>query len=108
MTHETTTAHGPCRSAPGSWPCAGMICCSWTGRSVLLTARYCLYAVGRRGRAGYGDIHHVPWPLQDATAEVRSNTMTMPLHLDLPRTQPVLHFARYLEVVAWRMVPLGE
>jgi len=34
--------------------------------------------------------------------------MTMPLHLDLPRTQPVLHFARYLEVVAWNVVPLVE
>ena len=73
-----------------------------------LTARYCLYAVDRHGRVGYGDIHHAPWPLQDATAEVRSNTMAMPLHVELPHTQPVLHFARYLEVVAWRVVPLVE
>ena len=34
--------------------------------------------------------------------------MTMPLPVDLPRTRPVLHFARYLEVVAWSVVPLGE
>ena len=73
-----------------------------------LTARYCLYAVDRHGRAGYGDIHHAPWPLQDASAEVRSNTMAMPLHVELPCTQPVLHFARYLEVVAWSVVPLVE
>ena len=73
-----------------------------------LTARYCLYAVDRRGRVGYGDIHHAPWPLQDATAEVRSNTMTRPLHVELPRTQPMLHFARYLAVVAWSVVPLVE
>ena len=29
--------------------------------------------------------------------------MAMPLHVELPRTQPVLHFARYLEVGAWRV-----
>jgi hypothetical protein len=34
--------------------------------------------------------------------------MTMPLHIDLPRMQPVLHFARYLEVVAWSVGPLVE
>jgi hypothetical protein len=51
---------------------------------------------------------HRPWPLQDATAEIRSNTMTMPLHIALPTRQPVLHFARYLDVVAWRVVPLVE
>ena len=34
--------------------------------------------------------------------------MMMPLHLDLPCTQPVLHFARYLEVVAWSVAPLVD
>jgi hypothetical protein len=34
--------------------------------------------------------------------------MTMPLHIALPTRQPVLHFARYLDVVAWRVVPLVE
>ena len=72
-----------------------------------LTARYCLYAMDHRGRVGYGDIHHLPWPLQAAEADIRVNTMAMPLHLDLPNTQPVLHFARRLEVVAWSVVPLG-
>jgi uncharacterized protein YqjF (DUF2071 family) len=84
---------------------------SHTGPGTLehwLTARYCLYAVDRHGRVGYGDIHHAPWPLQDASAELRSNTMAVPLHVELPRTQPVLHFARYLEVVAWSVLPLVE
>ena len=49
--------------------------------------------IDRLGHVGYGDIHHAPWPLQAATAEVKSNTMAMPLHIDLPRTQPVLHFS---------------
>jgi hypothetical protein len=60
----------------------------------------------RHGRVGYGDIHHAPWPLQAATADIRVNTMALPLHIALPPTQPVLHFARYLDVVAWSVVPL--
>jgi uncharacterized protein YqjF (DUF2071 family) len=66
-----------------------------------LTARYGLYVVDRRGRPGYGAIHHPPWPLQGAAAEIRRNTMTHPLGLALPPQQPMLHFARRLDVVAW-------
>ena len=72
-----------------------------------LTDRYCLYAVDRAGRLGYMEIHHAPWPLQHAEVEVRVNTMTKPLGIQLPSTPPPLaHFARYLEVIAWWMVPV--
>jgi uncharacterized protein len=66
-----------------------------------LTERYCLYAANRKGNIWRSDIHHVPWPLQPAEAEVKRNTMTAQIKLSLPDTQPLLHFARYLEVVAW-------
>jgi len=71
-----------------------------------LTERYCLYRVDRRGRPGYGEIHHAPWPLQSAVAEIRRNTMTQPLGLALPPQEPVLHFARRLDVVAWNVQKL--
>jgi uncharacterized protein len=71
-----------------------------------LTDRFCLYAVDRSGRLRYGDIHHLPWPLQAAEVEIRVNTMTNPLGIKLPDTQPLAHFARYLEVIAWRAVPV--
>ncbi len=71
-----------------------------------LTDRYCLYAVGRAGRLGYVEIHHAPWPLQHAEVELRVNTMTKPLKIQLPDTPPLAHFARYLEVIAWRMLPV--
>lgn len=71
-----------------------------------LTERYCLYAMDRHGRVGYGDIHHAPWPLQMAEAEVQDNTMTAPLGVTLPATAPLCHFARHLEVVAWSVVRL--
>jgi len=72
-----------------------------------LTERYCLYAVDRRGRLCYGDIHHHPWPLQPAEFALRINTMTRPLGIILPETLPLAHFARRLDVVAWRITPLN-
>ncbi len=72
------------------------------------TERYCLFASGRRGRIGYGDIHHAPWPLQPAEAEIRINTMTDWLGVTLPTTKPMIHFARRLDVVAWSVARLGS
>ena len=72
-----------------------------------LTERYCLFAADRRGRVGFGDIHHAPWPLQPAEADIECNTMTEWLGIALPATNPVIHFARRLDVVAWSVVRLG-
>jgi uncharacterized protein YqjF (DUF2071 family) len=68
-----------------------------------LTERYCLYALDRRGRLGRGEIDHIPWPLQPAEAELRVNRMVEPLGLATPAIEPVCHFARDLEVVAWAL-----
>jgi uncharacterized protein YqjF (DUF2071 family) len=66
-----------------------------------LTERYCLYALDRRSRLHRAEIHHVPWPLGPATAEIRLNTMTTPLGVDLPDEAPLLHFAACLDVYVW-------
>lgn len=66
-----------------------------------LTERYCLYAGDWSGHVWRGEIHHRPWPLQPAEAEIECNTMTAPLRLALPATPPLLHFARRIDVVAW-------
>lgn len=66
-----------------------------------LTARYCLYAADRQGRTLRGEIDHPPWPLQNAEAVVRKNTLTDWLDIDLPADEPILHFSRDLRVVAW-------
>lgn len=65
-----------------------------------LTERYCLYAANSRGHVFRGDIHHQPWPLQPAEAEISVNTMAAAHTLVLPATPPLLHFARELRVVA--------
>lgn len=66
-----------------------------------LTERYCLFTTGSSGRILAGEIHHVPWPLQDAEAEIESNTLTQAAGIRLPDMAPLLHFARRLEVVVW-------
>jgi uncharacterized protein len=72
-----------------------------------LTERYCLYSANRRGNVWRGDIHHAQWPLQTAEADVRLNTMADQLGISLPDTKPLLHFARVLDVVAWRIRRVG-
>jgi uncharacterized protein YqjF (DUF2071 family) len=45
------------------------------------------------------EIHHPPWPLQTAEAELETNTMA-PAGLELPG-DPLLHFAERQDVVVW-------
>ncbi|GAB4121845.1 MAG: DUF2071 domain-containing protein [Roseiflexaceae bacterium] len=66
-----------------------------------LTERYCLYAANRRGRVLRGDIQHVPWSLQPAEAEFQLQEMTQQIGIKPPTAQPLLHFVRRLDVVAW-------
>ncbi len=67
-----------------------------------LTERYCLYTT-HGGKLYRGDIHHLPWPLQPATADIHTNTMTEAAGITLPATAPLLHFARRLEVIVWAL-----
>jgi hypothetical protein len=74
------------------------------GRGTLeyfLTERYCLYALSHRRRPYRLDIHHPPWPLQPAQAEIARNTMTHAAGFALPDTRPLLHFAKRQDMVAW-------
>ncbi len=66
-----------------------------------LTERYCLYTVTGGGRLYRGDIHHLPWPLQPALADITTNSMAAAAGIHLPDTPPLLHFARRLDVVVW-------
>jgi len=66
-----------------------------------LTERYCLYALDGSGRLIRGEIHHPPWPLQQAEAEFEHNTMAEPLRISLT-TQPLLHFAKSQDVIVWQ------
>jgi uncharacterized protein YqjF (DUF2071 family) len=65
-----------------------------------LTERYCLYAV-EANRLYRAEIHHVPWPLQDAEAVIASNTMAHAAGIELPPEPPLLHYAHAIEVLVW-------
>ena len=65
-----------------------------------LTERYCLYVIrGEKVHRAY--IHHVPWPLQDAQAEIELNTIAKAACIELPPAKPLLHFSRMIEVLIW-------
>ena len=65
-----------------------------------LTERYCLYTV-RKSIVYRGEIHHQPWPLQDATAEITQETMAQAAGITLPDSPPLLHFSKLLKVLIW-------
>jgi uncharacterized protein YqjF (DUF2071 family) len=66
-----------------------------------LTERYCLYNVDDRYRAYRLDIHHLPWRLQRAEAEIELNTMTTAAGIALPSIAPLVHFSARQDMVAW-------
>ena len=65
-----------------------------------LTERYGLYALDGSRRLIRGDIHHRPWPLQQAQAEFAKTTMAESIGIAL-KPQPLLHFARRQDVLVW-------
>jgi uncharacterized protein YqjF (DUF2071 family) len=74
-----------------------------------LTERYRLYTLDGHHRVHLADVHHPPWPLQAAEAELERNTMARPLGIDLSG-EPLLHFAERQDALIWplrRVSPSG-
>jgi uncharacterized protein YqjF (DUF2071 family) len=65
-----------------------------------LTERYCLYSASD-GRIYRGEIHHPPWLLQPAEAQLTRNSMAAAAGLAVPADLPLLHFAKRQDMVAW-------
>jgi uncharacterized protein len=65
-----------------------------------LTERYCLYAQRGDGAILRGEIHHLPWELQEARAKIEENTMAESLSVALAG-EPLLHFSELQEVIVW-------
>ena len=74
-----------------------------------LTERYCLYTA-HRNRVYRADIHHLPWPLQKARAEIHENSIAEAAGIALAGPPAVLSFAREIEVLVWplRRLPLAD
>ncbi|MEX1031286.1 MAG: DUF2071 domain-containing protein [Paenibacillaceae bacterium] len=69
-----------------------------------LTERYCLYTTDSSGHLLRGDIHHEPWLIQDAEAEITINTMITSVGISQPAEQPLLHYSSRLNVLIWGLV----
>ena len=88
--------HGIVRSATSAPPFEGTL-------EYFLTERYCLFTVDSGFHACRLDIHHPPWPLQEAEAEIAVNTMAEAAGIHLPEIAPRLHFSRRQDVVIWML-----
>ncbi|MGH9160415.1 MAG: YqjF family protein [Vicinamibacteraceae bacterium] len=72
-----------------------------------LTERYCLYTIDAKGDTFTVEIHHPPWSLQPAAAEIFVNTMADVIGLELGPSAdavaraPILHFAKRQDMVSW-------
>lgn len=66
-----------------------------------LVERYCLFQRVFNKKVIEIDIHHVPWQLQNAEAEVRENTLTVPFGLHIPDQQPLIHYSENQDVLVW-------
>jgi uncharacterized protein YqjF (DUF2071 family) len=68
-----------------------------------LTERYCLFTRDRDGHPMRANIHHVPWPLEEAEADIQRNDLADAIGIRLPNTPPVLHYSRRLAVYVWQL-----
>jgi uncharacterized protein len=66
-----------------------------------LTERYCLYAVDSNQGVLRLDIHHRPWLLQAAVADLDAQAMLGAAGLPAPTGKPVLHFAAVQPMIGW-------
>jgi uncharacterized protein YqjF (DUF2071 family) len=66
-----------------------------------LTERYALYTVTNGGRALVGEIHHAPWLLRRAEAEIEENTVASAAGIRLPGSRPILHFSLRQDTIIW-------
>jgi len=71
-----------------------------------LTERYCLYTVSRSRRVSRAEVHHAPWSLRRADADIRVNTMAAPAGIALPSAAPHLLFGKRQDTVVW--LPSGS
>lgn len=76
-------------------------------RDHFLVERYCLFMHDEKRGLGRLDVDHRPWPLQHGRAVITANTMADAAGISLPSVEPIVHFARAVDVVAWTRVDVA-
>lgn len=72
-----------------------------------LAERYCLYSVARNGALYRGEIHHYPWSLQRAEANIRVSTLFQDERQSLAGETSLYHYSEHLDIVIWAPEKLG-
>ena len=70
-------------------------------RDHFLIERYALFVVHADGRVMRGDIHHTPWRLHPAEAELERNTLAAASGIVLPDAAPILHYSERQDSLLW-------
>ncbi len=63
--------------------------------------RNCLFSQDRAGQPIRNLLHYVPWPLEEAEADIERNDLAASIGLTLPDVEPTLHYSRRLAVYIW-------
>jgi uncharacterized protein len=100
MSHRTHRNAPPANFEANYGPTGDVYTSQWGSRDHWMTERYCLYTT-HHGKLYRAEIHHLPWPLQPATAEISINTMAAAAGIPLPPHEPILHFSRRQDVIVW-------
>jgi uncharacterized protein len=104
--HERRSGDGPAASFRGEYEPTGPRLSVVDGSlERWLAERYCLYTIGSEGQVVRADIHHHPWPLQPARAELALNRMGEQVGLDLSG-EPLLHYSHRQDTILWALRPI--
>jgi uncharacterized protein YqjF (DUF2071 family) len=102
---DRLSTDGPAASFQATYGPDGEACVARPGSlEHWLTERYCLYTLDERRSVLRADIHHPPWKLHPAEADIRVNTMTAGLGIDLAGT-PLLHLSTRQDTLLWSLQP---
>lgn len=63
--------------------------------------RYCLYSISRNHGISRVEVHHIPWPLQQAEIVIRESSMLSVAGIVPLGSEPVVHFSRGVHVVSF-------
>jgi uncharacterized protein YqjF (DUF2071 family) len=66
-----------------------------------LMERNCFFTRNRAGQTIKAKIHYVPWPLEEAEADIEQNNLAAGIGISLPNRAPVLHYLRRMAVYIW-------
>ena len=105
--HRPASAAAPAADFKGSyWPIGEPFEPKEGTLEYFLLERYTLFNPGPGGMIYRGNIHHLPWIVQQAEAKIETNNILQASGIELPNTDPILHFSEGTDTILWPVVPL--